>query len=187
MMLPVSPDLPEMTDARSSLDKALTPSAFEPRGRRPPKANAWRPRAWSVRHARGLERLYGAFEKALLAASPLIARLGYSKLERPVAFIERQVKRALFDCRMCGDCVLSSTGMSCPMNCPKAMRNGPCGGVRANGHCEIYPDMACVWVKAYEGAQLMREGARIETPLPPLDHRLKGSSSWLRLARRGAR
>nr|WP_245947992.1 methylenetetrahydrofolate reductase C-terminal domain-containing protein [Halomonas montanilacus] len=29
---------------------------------------------------------------------------------------------------MCGQCILSSTGMSCPMNCPKSLRNGPCGG-----------------------------------------------------------
>ena len=45
----------------------------------------------------------------------------------------------LFDCRMCGQCVLSSTGMSCPMNCPKTLRNGPCGGVRADGNCEVKP------------------------------------------------
>jgi hypothetical protein len=36
--------------------------------------------------------------------------------------------------------------MSCPMNCPKSIRNGPCGGVRLNGHCEIKPEMRCVWV-----------------------------------------
>ena len=49
------------------------------------------------------------------------------------------VKGLLFDCRMCGQCVLSSTGMSCPMNCPKSLRNGPCGGVRADGNCEVKP------------------------------------------------
>ncbi len=43
----------------------------------------------------------------------------------PSAGIERAVKGLLFDCRMCGQCVLSSTGMSCPMNCPKTLRNGP--------------------------------------------------------------
>ena len=93
------------------------------------------------------------------------------------------MKGALFDCRMCGDCVLSSTGLSCPMNCPKALRNGPCGGVRANGHCEVYPEMPCVWVQAYEGSLRMREGARIAEILPPLDHRLKGGSAWLRRMR----
>ena len=165
---------------------ALTPSAFEPRGRRPPTANSFRLRLWSVRHARLLERLYDAFEKALIAAAPLLARIGFARLERPVALVERLVKGPLFDCRMCGDCVLSSTGMSCPMNCPKALRNGPCGGVRADGNCEIYADMPCVWVKAYEGSRLMKAGGRIGQPLPPVDHRLKGSSAWLRLARKYA-
>jgi len=164
---------------------ALTPSAFEPRGNYP-AAGHFRRRLWSVRHADWLERLYDIFERGLIAATPLLARIGFARLERPVAFVERNLKGALFDCRMCGDCVLSSTGMSCPMNCPKALRNGPCGGVRADGHCEVYPDMPCVWVKAYEGSVSMREGARIMTPLPPVNHALKGSSAWLRLMRRHA-
>ena len=57
--------------------------------------------------------------------------IGFARLEAPAAAVERNVKGLLFDCQMCGKCVLSSTGMSCPMNCPKQMRNGPCGGVRA--------------------------------------------------------
>jgi hypothetical protein len=69
----------------------------------------------------------------------------------PITFVEKHVKGLIFDCRMCGQCVLSSTGMSCPMNCPKQLRNGPCGGVRANGNCEVEPDMPCVWVQAWEG------------------------------------
>ena len=137
-------------------------------------------RLWSVRHAALLERVYDAFEAMLVAAAPLLARIGYDRLERPFAFVERHVKGALFDCRMCGDCVLSSTGMSCPMNCPKALRNGPCGGVRANGNCEVYPQMPCVWVKAYEGSRRMREAAA-NRRRPAADRpRLKGSSAWLR-------
>jgi Methylene-tetrahydrofolate reductase C terminal len=163
-----------------------TPAAFEPRGKRAPAGADWRLRFWSVRHARALEALYATFERALLASAPLLAQIGFVRLERPVAMIERGIKGALFDCRMCGACVLSSTGMSCPMNCPKALRNGPCGGVRANGHCEVYPDMPCVWVKAYEGSLQMREGVRISEVQPPVDHRLKGSSSWRSLVRRAA-
>jgi hypothetical protein len=168
------------------LRPALTPSAFEPRGKRPPTAQNSRLRFWSVRHASALEQIYGAFESLVSSAAPLLSRIGYAKLERPVAFIERRVKGALFDCRMCGDCVLSSTGLSCPMNCPKALRNGPCGGVRADGNCEVYPEMPCVWVKAYEGSRRMKNGARINQPLGPLDHRSKGSSAWLRLAQKYA-
>jgi hypothetical protein len=132
-----------------------------------------------VRHARLLERLYAAFERKLLAATPLLRRLGFERLERPAAAAERAIKGVLFDCRMCGQCILSSTGMSCPMNCPKALRNGPCGGVRANGHCEVYPEMPCVWVEAWEGSQAMAGGTRILHVQTAPDHRLKGRSSWL--------
>src|ERR1700694_3232529 len=96
-------------------------------------------RQWSVRHARGLNGFYQGFESALVALHPLWKRIGYQRLERPGAAVERSVKGLLFDCRMCGQCILSSTGMSCPMNCPKNLRNGPCGGVRADGHCEGRP------------------------------------------------
>jgi len=162
----------------------LTPSAFEPRGKRPPPDRNPRMRDFSVRHAAFMERLYAGFERGLVALAPLFARIGWGRLERPVAAVEAGIKGFLFDCRMCGDCVLSKTGMSCPMNCPKGLRNGPCGGVRPDGHCEVYPEMHCVWVKAYEGSLAMREGARIEEVLAPTNHALKGSSSWLAVARR---
>ena len=158
------------------------PAAFEP-GRSPARGDRTTLRRWSVRHAQTMERLYAGFERVLVAAAPALQRLGWSRAERPVAAVERAVKRALFDCRMCGQCILSSTGMSCPMNCPKALRNGPCGGVRANGHCEVYPEMPCVWVKAWEGSQAMDEGERILAVQPPVNHRLKGRSSWLAVSR----
>jgi hypothetical protein len=144
----------------------------------------YRLRLWSTRHARGLETLYQAFERVMVVADPLWRRLGYERLERPVAAIERRVKGLLFDCQMCGQCALSETGMSCPMNCPKAMRNGPCGGVRADGNCEVVPTMRCVWVEAWEGSRRMRGGRlAIRAVRPALDRRLTGTSAWLRAAR----
>jgi Methylene-tetrahydrofolate reductase C terminal len=144
-------------------------------------------RQWSVRHARGLNSFYRGFERALTALHPLLARIGYAHLERPVAALERQVKGLLFDCHMCGQCVLSSTGMSCPMNCPKNLRNGPCGGVRANGHCEVRPEMKCVWVLAIAGSERIPGGAAALAGVQlPLDRRLAGKSSWLRVARQNA-
>ena len=85
-------------------------------------------RLQSVRHARGLMRIYRVFEGVIVAIEPLARMIGYGRLEAPVCRVERAVKGLMFDCRMCGQCVLSSTGMSCPMNCPKNLRNGPCGG-----------------------------------------------------------
>jgi hypothetical protein len=104
-----------------------------------------------------------------------------------VAAVERGVKGLLFDCRMCGQCILSSTGMSCPMNCPKNLRNGPCGGVRANGHCEVRPEMRCVWVAAVAGSERIPGGrAALGEVQVAMDRRLQGKSSWLRVARQRA-
>ena len=144
-------------------------------------------RLWSVRHARGLNTFYRGFERVLTALHPLFQRVGYQRLERPVAALERSVKGLLFDCRMCGQCVLSSTGMSCPMNCPKSLRNGPCGGVRANGNCEVRPEMKCVWYLAVAGSARIAGGAQaLSRVQPALDRRLTGKSSWLRVARERA-
>ena len=141
-------------------------------------------RRWSVRHAGAMERFYQAFEYVVVALDPLWRRIGYERLEKPVAAFEKVVKGFLFDCQMCGQCALSSTGMSCSMNCPKSLRNGPCGGVRANGNCEVKPDMRCVWVEAFEGSQRMREGqAAIRVVQIAVDRRLEGRSSWLKVAR----
>jgi hypothetical protein len=141
-------------------------------------------RLWSVRHARGLARLYSAFESMLLRLAPLLECLGYERIERPVAAVERAVKGVLFDCRMCGRCVLSSTGLACPMNCPKQLRNGPCGGVRADGHCEVIPEMRCVWVEAWQGATRIPGGLdAIGAIQAPLDRRLEGRSAWLAVVR----
>jgi hypothetical protein len=97
-------------------------------------------------------------------------------------FVEGEIitKGPLFDCRMCGQCVLHSTGMTCPMTCPKNLRNGPCGGVRPNGHCEVKPEMLCVWVQAWERAQSMTDyGADILHIVAPLNRQLEGSSAWI--------
>lgn len=146
----------------------------------------YRVRLFAIRHARSFEWLYRKFEAFMVACDPLFARIGYDRVERPVALVERLTKGVLFDCRMCGQCVLSSTGMSCPMNCPKQLRNGPCGGVRPGGFCEVVPGMRCVWTLAWEGAARMRDGERIREVLPPVDRSLQGSSSWLRVSREKA-
>ncbi len=117
---------------------------------------------------------------------PLWKGIGYGRVEAPIKFVEKRVKGFMFDCRMCGQCVLSSTGMSCPMNCPKQLRNGPCGGVRANGNCEVEPDMPCVWVKAWEGSQQMVHGDAILNVQKPVDQSLRETSAWLRVTAQAA-
>lgn len=146
----------------------------------------YRVRLFAIRHSRVFKRVYDQFENVLVALDPVFQAIGYDRLERPVAVVERAAKGLLFDCKMCGQCALSSTGMSCPMNCPKELRNGPCGGVRANGFCEVKPDMRCVWVLAWDGASRLQDPSRIEDVLPPVDRSLVGRSSWLQVAREKA-
>ena len=141
-------------------------------------------RRWASRHSRFFEAFYKGFEAVLAGLHPLFRRIGYQRMERPTAVVEKAIKGFLFDSQMCGSCTLSATGMVCPMNCPKTMRNGPCGGVRENGHCEIKPEMKCVWVDAYSGSTHMKHSERILELQPAVDHRMKGTSSWLREVRR---
>ncbi|KIC20053.1 methylenetetrahydrofolate reductase C-terminal domain-containing protein [Leisingera sp. ANG-Vp] len=146
----------------------------------------YRIRLFAIRHSRAFEWIYQRVEQVMVALDPVFGKIGYDRIERPVAFTERCIKTVLFDCKMCGQCVLSSTGMSCPMNCPKQLRNGPCGGVRPGGYCEVKPEMKCVWALAWDGASRMKNGAQIETVLPPVERNLEGSSSWLRVSREKA-
>jgi 5,10-methylenetetrahydrofolate reductase len=135
-------------------------------------------RRWSVEHARFLEAVWKLFERLLPRLAPLVAWAGPARAERVVRPLERTLKGLLFECHMCGQCALSTSGMACPMNCPKRHRNGPCGGVRADGTCETEPAMRCVWLDAGEGAARMRE--RVTAPQPPLDYAREGSSAWVR-------
>ncbi len=129
-----------------------------------------------------LELAYRLTATLLRRLEPLLRRIGFSRLERLFAAGERVSKGALFDCRMCGMCTLHSSGMTCPMTCPKNLRNGPCGGVRADGKCEVDPEMDCIWVLAWERAERMTTyGSAIQTIQPPLDRHLQGSSAWLNL------
>ena len=142
-------------------------------------------RRWSVRKARPLRAIYESLENLLVRMHPVLSRLGYRRLDKPVLAFEKVTKGLLFDSQSCGQCILSHTGMVCPMNCPKSLRNGPCGGVRANGKCEVDPEMVCVWVLAWEGnKRLGEQDYPIQVVQPPVDNRLRNTSAWLREVRK---
>lgn len=142
-----------------------------------------RRRNWAVRNAGGLSRVYHGLEAALLKLYPIFEKAGLERVEKVLYAIEAPAKKLMFDSQGCGQCTLGATGMACPMNCPKTIRNGPCGGVRANGKCEVKPEMDCVWVLAYQGTQhLPAETQALHIVQPPLDARRKGRSAWLREA-----
>ena len=142
-------------------------------------------RQWSVNNARPLRVVYDGLENILVKMHPLFEWLGYRRIDKVVLGIEKVSKGVLFDSQSCGQCVLSSTGMACPMNCPKSLRNGPCGGVRADGTCEVDPEMVCVWVLAWEGnKRLGEQDLPIQVVQPPVDNRLRNTSAWLRMVRK---
>ena len=97
--------------------------------------------------------------------------------KRALAKIEIIVKGPLFGCRMCGNCLLQETAFICPMECPKGLRNGPCGGSTPE-KCYVDETRPCVWYKIYERSfQLGREDLLLEV-LPPLDWDKVGTDSW---------
>lgn len=136
---------------------------------------------WLKNHPRLLEIIYRAVQRGFIMAYPLLKRFGwFHKLMVPV---ERVSKGWLFNCQMCGQCILHSTGMTCPMNCPKNLRNGPCGGVRADGHCEVIPELPCVWVQAWERSRKMTiYPDEIKLIQPPVNRALHNSASWINMA-----
>ena len=174
---------PEVMQKKAAQKGAFQPAHMTPARR---QRKSYTIRLWAVRNSRFLEWFYEHFANLFLALHPLWKAVGYHRAEGPVTFVERGVKGLLFDCRMCGMCVLSSTGMSCPMNCPKQLRNGPCGGVRANGNCEVEPDMPCVWVQAWNGSQKMQKRDAIMDVQPPVNQSLRETSSWLRVTAQAA-
>ena len=135
---------------------------------------------WLRNHPRGLERLYSGAKWLLLRLDPAVKRFGYARADRWLRLPEKLSKEIFFDCRMCGQCILHSTGMTCPMTCPKELRNGPCGGVQADGSCEVDQVGKCVWVAAYERSRKMfRFGDDIVDIQPPVNRQLQGSSAWI--------
>lgn len=138
--------------------------------------------AWLRNHPYLLEPAYEVTHWLSFKLNPLFKRLGHDKIGQLIVPAEEATKKIVFDCRMCGQCILHSTGMTCPMSCPKTLRNGPCGGVRADGYCEVKPEMRCVWVEAYERAEKMKlYGEEMMLVQPPVNWSLKGQSAWVTL------
>ena len=145
----------------------------------------YKARLFATNHARLYEALYKASSPIILSLLRGLKMLTRDKLDRPITWVEKKVKGFMFDCQMCGNCVLSTTGMTCPMNCPKTLRNGPCGGVRENGNCEVKPDMKCVWVEAWNGSIKMKDNTKIQDIQFAVNNDHKDTSAWIRLAREG--
>jgi len=92
--------------------------------------------------------------------------------------LELAIKKPLFGCQACGNCVLGHLEYVCPQTCPKQLRNGPCGGTD-QGRCEVTPDKPCIWVAVYDRAKAGNALDGLLTYVPPPDRRLRDTSSWI--------
>lgn len=103
----------------------------------------------------------------------------HPRLHNCATLAENAVKKPLFGCQDCGQCILSYTAFTCAMRCPKQMRNGPCGGTRDNGRCEVYPDRYCRWWLIYHRAKKLGRLNKLRKLQKPVDKRLEHTSAWL--------
>ncbi|HEX8990131.1 MAG TPA: methylenetetrahydrofolate reductase C-terminal domain-containing protein [Anaerolineales bacterium] len=97
--------------------------------------------------------------------------------DRVLETVERTVKGPLFGCRMCGNCLLQETAFICSMECPKGVRNGPCGG-STEAHCYVDETRPCIWYQIYDRAFRMGRQEMLLEVLPPLDWDKVGGETW---------
>jgi hypothetical protein len=103
---------------------------------------------------------------------------------RLLLFIEDVIKVPVFGCQRCGECILSSTAFICCQQCPKRMRNGPCGGTGDDGSCEVYPDRTCVWYRIYYRSKLLNRLSMLYQVKKIHNWNLEKTSSWLNVYRK---
>jgi hypothetical protein len=101
------------------------------------------------------------------------------KISRWMLFVEDIVKIPIFGCQRCGECILSSTAFICCQQCPKRMRNGPCGGTGEGGSCEVYSDRKCVWYRIYYRSKFLHRISLLYQIKKPHNWSLEGTSAWL--------
>lgn len=105
-------------------------------------------------------------------------------ISRFLLLIEDIIKVPLFRCQRCGECLLSSTAFICSQNCPKRLRNGPCGGTRKNGYCEVYPERKCVWYKIYYRSKQFSRMSILFEIKKIHNWNLEKTSAWLNVFRK---
>jgi hypothetical protein len=82
--------------------------------------------------------------------------------------LEILYKGPLWGCRQCGNCLLQETAFICPMECPKGIRNGPCGGSTPE-NCYVDKTRPCIWFKIYERTFKLGRQEHLMEVFPPLD------------------
>lgn len=82
-------------------------------------------------------------------------------------------RKATLGCVGCGDCIQEHVNYAgCTMRwCYKELRNGPCGGSRVDGSCEVHPELPCIWNLIYHATLATGDNPRkfAHTLVPPRD------------------
>jgi hypothetical protein len=82
-------------------------------------------------------------------------------------------RKATLGCVGCGDCVQDHLYYAgCSMRwCYKNLRNGPCGGARPDGSCEVDASLQCIWNRVYDATRAAGQDPRRfgRTLIPPRD------------------
>ena len=157
--------LPARTLSKGAADEANARS----RADRVPRLLDWLGHAFPVSRDTWLRRALTRVVEWIDRRKPAAALL-----ER----VELAIKKPLFGCQACGNCVLGHLEYVCPQTCPKQLRNGPCGGTD-QGRCEVVPDKPCIWVAVYERARASGDLEALKTYVPAPDRQLSGTSSWI--------
>ncbi len=134
-----------------------------------PRLLDWLGRAFPLTHDTRLRRVLARVFAWIDHRRPAAALLERAELA---------IKKPLFGCQACGNCVLGHLEYVCPQTCPKQLRNGPCGGTD-HGRCEVVPDKPCIWVTVYDRAKASGRLDDLKTYVPPPDRRLRDTSSWI--------
>ena len=72
------------------------------------------------------------------------------------------LKKLMAGCHACSACRLPQTMYICPEKCPKGLANGPCGGTRPGGGCELSTVRECVHLRIARHAILRNEADMLE-------------------------
>jgi ferredoxin len=84
-------------------------------------------------------------------------------VDRDVGYYEER-------CRSCGACVLGDTGGICPVTrCSKGVLNGPCGGTREDGSCELAGGIHCAWHDIHERLKGQGRLSKMLVVRPPME------------------
>lgn len=99
-----------------------------------------------------------------------VRKFMFSQAHKQAANERIAMKKILAGCRGCSVCRLPRAMYVCPEKCPKGMANGPCGGSRPSGACELAGQGECVHLKIARAAvwhndvDMLEEGCLAQSP-----------------------